>query len=127
LRAQVRFVHILTVQARFVEDAMWKRFWTVGIGVIVAVVAASAQGSSPSDAVLIGCLEGAQSGFALRDYRSGTRYRIDGTADMLGWHVGHEVEVRGTLQSGSGEMPTLKVASVVYISPTCSQHGGKSS
>jgi hypothetical protein len=107
---------------------MWKQFWKVGFCVIVAVVAASAQGSSPSekraDVVLIGCLEGAQSGFTLRDYRSGTRYRIDGTADMLGWHVGHELELHGTLQAGSGQMATLKVDSVVYISPTCSQLGG---
>jgi hypothetical protein len=128
LRAEGRFVHILTVQAQFPEDAMWKQFWKVGIGVIVAVVAASAQGNSPrGDVVLIGCLEGAQSGFALRDIRSGTRYRLDGTADMLGWHVGHELEVRGTLQAGSGQMATLKVDSVVYISPTCSPgSGGKS-
>jgi hypothetical protein len=109
---------------------MWKQFWTAGICVIVTVVAASAQGTSPSErpanTVLIGCLEGAQSGYTLRDYRSGTQYRIEGTAEMLGWHVGHELELHGTLQAG-GQMLTLKVETVVYISPTCSQTGKPSS
>lgn len=109
---------------------MWKRFLTAGIGVIVAVVAASAQGTSPSGSptkfVVIGCLERAQNGFMLRDYRSGTRYRLDATADTLGWHVGHELEIHGTFQSGAtSEAQTLKVGSVVYISQKCSQDGGK--
>lgn len=112
---------------------MWKRFLTAGIGVIVAVVAASAQGTSSSGSraefVVIGCLERAQNDFMLRDNRSGTRYRLDATADALGWHVGHELEIHGTFQSGQSgatrEAQTLKVGSVVYISQKCSQDGGK--
>lgn len=108
------------------EDTVWK-FLTVGAGVIVTVVAASAQAPSgkPLEFVALGCLESAQNGFILRDNRSGTRYRLDGSADMLGWHVGHDLEIHGTFQGPASETPTLKVDSVVYISRTCSQGSGK--
>ncbi|MQA30022.1 MAG: hypothetical protein GEU82_09315 [Luteitalea sp.] len=106
---------------------MWKRIWTVGIGVIAAVGAVSAQGSSPSDkrdvVIVIGCLESAQGGYVLTDNRSSVRYRVDAPADTLNWHVGHELEIHGTFQSG-GATPTLKAESVVYISQTCSKASG---
>ena len=110
---------------------MWKQFLTASvgaIGVVAAVVAASAQAPSgkPAEFVALGCLESAQNGYILKDYRSGTRYRLDGTPAMLGWHVGHELEIHGTFQSGPiSEMATLKVDSVVYISRTCAQGSGK--
>lgn len=106
---------------------MWKRFLAVGVGVIGVVVAASAQGASPSqppaEIAIIGCLERSQSVFMMKDYRSGTRYRLDATAELLSWHVGHELEIHGTVQSGStgSGAPTMKVASVIYLSQTCSR------
>jgi hypothetical protein len=110
---------------------MWKPFWTAAIGATVAIVTASAQGTTPgkrpADVIVIGCLESAQSEFAIRDYRSGVRYRLEATAEMLGWHVGHELEIQGTIQSGSSATPTLKVETLVYLSQTCSPpSGGKS-
>jgi hypothetical protein len=57
-------------------------------------------------------------------------YRLDGDAEQLTYHVGHLVEVAGQIsgpitpasspdRTESTPLATLKVKSVVYISPTC--------
>jgi len=60
-------------------------------------------------------------------------YRLDGSETTLTPHVGHKVEITGTLEeqrpasataggaaSGSANAPTLKVDSVKMVSTTCS-------
>ena len=80
--------------------------------------------------VAIGCLSRqAPSGgsstptFIVTDTRSTkpTLYRLEGDQETLAQHVGHSVEVAGSLSAGSGPNanPTLKVATLVYISKTC--------
>lgn len=104
-----------------------------------------AQGQAPRAKegryVAIGCVReqsaqtdgrrGATSGktFFITDVRDKTlTYRLDGDPDVLGFHVGHMIEVAGDLsaearaQAGTGEMaPTLEVKSLIYISRTCSR------
>lgn len=70
--------------------------------------------------VVIGCLEQRQGEFLIKDFRNGAPYRLDASAKLLGWHVGHQLEVHGTLEPGSSSDATLKVDKVIYISTTCS-------
>jgi hypothetical protein len=95
---------------------------------MVAVGAASAQGTAPaqkpSEVIVLGCLESAQGGYVLRDFRSNVRYRIEAAADAVGWHVGHELEIHGMIAGSSGDMPTLKAETIIYISEKCSQFAG---
>jgi hypothetical protein len=91
----------------------------------------AAQPSAPRNFTAIGCLsrEGSAGGrggaaptFIITDTRANppAKYRLDGTADQLGWHVGHTLEVTGPLTpAAAGAMATLKVQSLVYISTTC--------
>jgi hypothetical protein len=91
---------------------------------IVAASAAQAQSPTPGPTtmVVIGCLErGGPGGFLIKDFRNGLPYRLEAKAETLDWHVGHHLEVHGVIQSGSSsDSPTLKVESVLYLSPTCS-------
>ncbi len=50
-------------------------------------------------------------------------YRLEGDPKQLAFHVGHTLEVAGTLSAPQGSQgpPVLKVASLVYISATCTQ------
>ncbi len=94
--------------------------WLIITALIVAAGAADSQAQSKesSKTIVIGCLErGAQGGYALKDFRNGVPYRLEGSAEMLDWHVGHYLEVYGVLQGGSAD--TLKVESVLYLSTTC--------
>jgi hypothetical protein len=59
----------------------------------------------------------------------GTTYRLDGDASKLTPHVGHKVEITGTLDksssapsasSASASEPQLKVESVKMIAASCS-------
>jgi hypothetical protein len=51
--------------------------------------------------------------------------RLQGDQDMLKFHVGHEVEVRGPiLEDASGNRPAqMKAESILYLSRTCWQRG----
>jgi hypothetical protein len=91
--------------------------------------------------VVIGCLRAeasradggarGQSGqrqLLITDSRAKTDiYRLDGNAEQLADHVGHTVEIAGSISgpispaTNGGNTPTatLKVKSVVYISSTC--------
>src|SRR5262245_49248938 len=72
--------------------------------------------------VVIGCLTAGGSGsartFTITDTRGAKPmpYRLDGDQQTIGQHVGHYVEASGSLSGGA--TPTLKVASLVYISKT---------
>lgn len=103
---------------------MREYLWFVITVMIVVASAAQAQPRTqePARIFVIGCLErGGQGGFVIKDFRSGTPYRLEAKAEMLDWHVGHQLEVHGVLQSGStSDGGTLTVESVLYISTTCS-------
>jgi len=82
--------------------------------------------------VIIGCLgrEGttgtAAQRFTITEKRGEkpTMYRVEGDAKELGVHVGHQVELAGTLApspAGRGGALVLKASSLTWISPTCSK------
>ena len=92
-----------------------------GLGIAAAVtVAAAAQGTQkPAEVVVIGCLErAAQNSFALKDFRSGVGYRVT-TTENIAWHVGHQLEIHGTL-AGGGNNLTINASQIVYIATSCS-------
>ena len=80
-----------------------------------------------ANAIVIGCVsrqgEGASSTFIITDARPKppAPYRLDGDADLLRMHVGHTLEIGGLVSGATTAAPTLKVQSLTYISPTCSQ------
>jgi hypothetical protein len=95
------------------------RSWVAGIGVAVMWVGGVA-GQPSSEIVVIGCLQrGAQNAFSLKDYRSGVTYRIEADAESIGWHVGHELELRGPIERGADGL-RLKPSQVIFISTKCS-------
>ena len=72
----------------------------------------------------IGCLtrEGAASArrYVVTDKRNGAVYRLDGDRALLERHVGHTVEVAGSLTPIAGTSRyTMKVVSLVWIASTC--------
>ncbi len=72
----------------------------------------------------IGCLsrEGAGSArrYVVTDKRNRAVYRLDGDRALLERHVGHTVEVSGSLTPIAGTSRyTMKVASFVWIASTC--------
>jgi hypothetical protein len=101
---------------------MVKQVWMSGLCVAGAIAVTAAQGTQkPVEIVVIGCLERSGQGFAMKDYRSGALHVLEAKPEMIDWHVGHKIEVKGTVQSGSKpESIRVKVESVAYISPTCS-------
>jgi hypothetical protein len=97
---------------------------------MVAALSAQTPSTPPASAkpfVAIGCLSraggaaGKGAAFTLTDSRGDkpTMYRVEGDEKLLGLHVGHQVEVSGQLSAGASANPAMKVASLVYISPTC--------
>jgi hypothetical protein len=133
---------------------MNRNAWSYAIGVIacaatVGLVAqtATAQRSEPSSGsarrfVVIGCIssETQSSGSTTpsRGGAAGTRfiitdtrapvasvYRLDGDQGQLDIHVGHTLEIAGSISAGSSagrgnaNAPVLKVESLTYISKTC--------
>lgn len=72
----------------------------------------------------IGCLtrEGATAArrYVVTDKRNGGVYRLDGDRTLLERHVGHTVEVSGTLTpiAGSNRF-TMKMLSFVWIASSC--------
>ena len=115
-------------------------FVSLPAGPIVAAQGSSQPGSAPRH-VVIGCVSrgGMAQGrsgaagtptFVITDGRSKppSTYRLDGDADQLRLHVGHTLEIAGTItpaagargaSNGSAAPPTLKVQSITYISTTC--------
>src|ERR1700704_5814386 len=74
-------------------------FLLIGMAVSVAGLMAQGSGSKPANnVVIIGCLQGGANAFTLKDYRSGLSYRIDADAESIAWHVGHELEIHGSLE-----------------------------
>lgn len=72
----------------------------------------------------IGCLtrEGAASArrYVVTDKRNKAVYRLEGDRALLERHVGHMVEVAGTLTPIAGTSRyTMKMASLVWIASTC--------
>src|SRR5436190_23770680 len=89
--------HVL--MCRRVMETMRTQSFLAGLGIAAVVtVAAAAQGTQkPAEVVVIGCLErAAQNSFALKDFRSGVSYRVT-TTENIAWHVGHQLEIHGSL------------------------------
>jgi hypothetical protein len=92
------------------------------VGIVASAVAISAQGTpKPGEIIVIGCLQRAgQNALTLKDFRSGVSYRIEGDANSLDWHVGHQLEIHGTLASGAtADAPRIRAGQVMYIAPKC--------
>ena len=131
---------------------MNRNVWSCAIGAIacaatVGLVAQTAtpQRSAPSSEsakrfVVIGCISRETQGstaangsgaagarFIITDTRArvSSVYRLDGDQNQLGIHVGHTLEIAGSITAGSGAgrgnatAPTLKVESLTYISKSC--------
>ena len=115
---------------------------TIGLSVPQAAQQNPGQAAPVQKYVVIGCIgrEGqtpstgtaasARPTFTITDTRgdSPATYRLDGDAEQVGLHVGHTVEITGSIATGTGAqgggnaspgMPTLKVQSLTYISTTC--------
>jgi hypothetical protein len=92
----------------------------VGMAVSVAGLSAQGSGSKPGAIAIIGCLQSSgQNAFSLKDDRSGVSYRIAADAETIGWHVGHELEIHGSL-TVSGDTRTVKPEQIVFIATKCS-------
>ena len=91
-------------------------------------------GSNPSDTAasrqtIQGCLKGDGNTFTLID-DSGTTYRLEGDSAKLKNHVGHEVQVAGTVGEASGStsststgdisQPAIQVVEIKHVSSSCS-------
>ena len=86
-------------------------------------------GVSPGNGnfIVIGCVtregEGSAPNFVITDGRPTppVKYRLQGgDADLLRFHVGHTVEIGGTITGGGAQTtPTLTVKSLDYIATTC--------
>ena len=106
---------------------MKRRFSVSAVGVIVSamVIAVSAQTTSKTIHV-IGCVQKNGGAYILKDTRApDDTYRLDGTAEDLEFHVGHLVEVVGSITDAATNPQRFKVASVIYVSPTCPAGGKK--
>ena len=104
---------------------MRQQFCVLLIGMAVSAASLMAQGSTakPAGIVIIGCLQGGpQNSFTLKDDRSGRSYRIDAKAEDIGWHVGHELEIHGSLEVRT-EGPTVKADQIVFVANRCSSTG----
>jgi hypothetical protein len=100
-----------------VGGQMRKQLGVLLVAVATSVAGLSAQGSTnkPNSIIIIGCLQGGGKAFTLKDNRSGRSYQIDGDAESLAWHVGHELEIHGSL----GEGARVKAEQVVYVATKC--------
>src|ERR1700687_3386546 len=131
---------------------MNRNAWSCAIGAIACAATvglvertATAQRSAPSSgsarrSVVIGCISretegstaanrGAATGarFIITDTRgpAASVYRLDGDQSQLNVHVGHTLEIAGSVTAGSGagrgsaDAPVVKVQSLTYISTSC--------
>ena len=90
-------------------------------------------GSNPSDTAssrqtIQGCLKGDGNTFTLID-DSGATYQVEGDSTKLKKHVGHEVQVMGTVGKASGStssstgdisQPAIQMADLKHVSNSCS-------
>jgi hypothetical protein len=117
---------------------------TAAIAAVVTAAAAGLQaqrGTAPSATgryVAIGCISRDTSstppGFILTDMRgtSPEVYRLNGDEKLLTFHVGHTVEISGTLSAGSNAASganavafVMKIDQLTYISTSCVKIGGR--
>jgi hypothetical protein len=112
----------------------------------------SAAFDSASSKTVKGCLSGSDGNYMLTD-KSGTAYQLKGDTSQLSNHVGHEIQVKGTVSAGAAAAPTgttgnpsastaagasttpgagssqaqqtLEVSSFKHLSDTCSATGAK--
>ena len=92
----------------------------------------SQQGSTPTDRPLTpqtvqGCLQGGDHQFTLTD-STGTTYLLEGDSAKLKEHVGHEIEVSGTINKSAASTSTsppkdspstIQVVDVKHLSTSC--------
>jgi hypothetical protein len=86
--------------------------------------------ASSKRAVVIGCVgregNGPASRYVITDTRPQTpvQYRLDADPDLLRFHVGHLVEIAGSLtatKGGAAGASTVKVEALTYLSTTCTK------
>jgi len=116
----MRFKNTVRGVASMLSLAAWTAF---------SAPAQNAYAQAPPTAsrfVAIGCISRSSPSadqFTITDNRSTPprTYRLEGDVKQFALHVGHTVEVAGTLSAASqAQAPmTMKVASLTYISPTC--------
>jgi hypothetical protein len=79
-------------------------------------------GKADKPAIVMGCVSAGNGSFKLTD-GSGTNYQLAGDETKFTEHIGHRVEITGTItpsSSGqSGSQSTLTVASIKQIASTC--------
>jgi hypothetical protein len=84
--------------------------------------------ASNGNYVVIGCLAQQAEGpsrFTITDSRATppATFRVDGDPDLLRIHIGHTLEIAGPITapstSSSGNMPTVKLLTLTYISTKC--------
>src|SRR5260221_783433 len=108
---------------------------TVGLVTQTATAQRSAEGSGGARRfVVLGCVsrdtQGSTAGgarFIITDTRvpGGTPYRLDGDQSQLSIHVGHTLEIAGSVSPGSGSgrgtanAPALNGEPLVYSSSSC--------
>jgi hypothetical protein len=92
--------------------------------------------------VSIGCVSKSPDGeFRITDWRGGERpsvagappfgataplvFRLQGHQEMLGFQVGHEVQITGPImeKTDASRPPGMKVESILYLSRTCWKRG----
>ena len=92
------------------------------------------QSTAGGEMAVQGCLSGSSGNFTLTD-KNGMSYQLTGDTAKLSEHVGHEVKVMGTADSGAGSSSAsggsssqkmLQVSSVKHISKTCKSAAGMS-
>ena len=124
---------------------MHERFWSRAAGVLACATIVMAFGhpltvtaqqgaATGARVVVIGCLRasgqgraggGANAALTIVDFRGGPSptFQVDGSDTRLNWHVGHTIEIAGTIAPGGargGAMAQrLNVQSVNYISTSC--------
>ena len=124
------------------HDGFWSRAAGVlgcttivmAFGLPLTVTAQQGAATGAQRIVVIGCLRasgqgraggGATAELTLTDFRGGPSptFRVDGSDTRLNWHVGHTVEIAGTIAAGGGRGGAmgqrLNVQSVNYISTSC--------
>lgn len=95
------------------------------IAAVLFSAAVQAQTVAPRRSVIIGCVgrQNATSPFVLTDTRADPPllYRLDGDAKQLALHVGHTLEIAGTLTppTRANTPPVLKISSLTWLSKTC--------
>jgi hypothetical protein len=91
------------------------------VAVAVAVAGLSAQGPAgkPATIIIIGCLQrSGQNAFTIKELRSGRSYQIVADAESIGWHVGHELEIHGSLEV-TGAALRVKPDQVIFVADRC--------